>query len=51
MNVVGHFERGTSMTYTTIVGNDVANASVMMVPDADHVNTSIWPGVSMTQYL
>lgn len=41
MNVVGDFERGTSITYTTIVGNDVANASVIMVPDADHVNTSI----------
>jgi len=27
------------------------NASVMMVPEADHVNTSIWPGVSNTTYL
>lgn len=44
MNVVGDFDRGTSITYTTIVGKDVANASVMIVPDADHVNTSIWPG-------
>lgn len=41
MNVVGDFERGTSITYTTIVGNDVANASVMIVPDADQVKTSI----------
>ena len=27
------------------------NVSVMMVPDADHVNTSICPGVSNTTYL
>lgn len=41
MNVVGHLDRGTSITYTIIVGNEVAKASVMIVPDADHVNTSI----------
>lgn len=41
INVVGHFDLGTSMTYTTIVGNDVASASVIIVPDADHVKTSI----------
>lgn len=41
MNVVGHLERTTSMTYTTTVGNEVASASVIIVPDADHVNTSI----------
>lgn len=29
-----------------IVGNVEANASVIIDPEADHVNTSIWPGVS-----
>ena len=32
--------------YTTTVANEDASASVMMAPDADQVNTSIWPGVS-----
>lgn len=41
MNVVGCTERTTSMTYMTIVGKEDANASVIIVPDADHVNTSI----------
>lgn len=41
MKVVGDFERGTSITYTIIVGKDVANASVIIVPLADQVNTSI----------
>lgn len=31
--------------------NTPTSASVMMVPDADHVNTSICPGVSMITYL
>jgi hypothetical protein len=30
------------------LGKDVASDSVMMAPDADHVNASIWPGVSTT---
>ena len=32
--------------YTTTVAKEDASASVMMAPDADQVNTSIWPGVS-----
>ena len=34
-----------------IVGKVDANASVMIAPDADHVNTSIWPGVSRIMQL
>lgn len=41
INVVGFIDRTTSITYTIIVGNDVARPSVIIVPDADHVNTSI----------
>lgn len=33
------------------VGNADARVSVMICPDALHVNTSIWPGVSMNTYL
>lgn len=51
INVVGFVVRGVSTTYTTTVGKDDANESVMMEPDADHVNTSIWPGVSMNTWL
>ena len=34
----------------TIVGKDEAKSSVMIEPDADHVKTSICPGVSTTMY-
>ena len=34
-----------------IVGKVDPNASVMIEPDADHVNTSIWPGVSRIMQL
>ena len=32
-------------------GSEVTSRSVMMAPDADQVNTSIWPGVSTMMYL
>lgn len=48
MNVTGFTLRMVSITYTTTVGNVDARASVIMLPEADHVNTSIWPGVSIT---
>lgn len=47
INVTGLTERTVSITYTTIVGKEVASDSVMMLPEADQVNASIWPGVSI----
>ena len=41
MNVTGFTQRAVSMMYATTVGNDDASDSVIMAPDADHVNTSI----------
>lgn len=41
MKVAGAVVRGVSMIYATTVGNDEATASVMIAPDADHVNISI----------
>jgi hypothetical protein len=41
MNVTGDTLRTVSITYTTTVGQDEARDSVIIVPDADHVNTSI----------
>lgn len=35
----------------TLVAFTQTRASVMMVPDADQVKTSIWPGVSINTYL
>lgn len=46
INVAGAVVLGVSMMYATTVGNEDATASVMMAPDADQVNISIWPGVS-----
>ena len=46
INVTGSLDLTASNTYTTTVGNCAANASVIILPDADHVKTSIWPGVS-----
>ena len=46
MNVTGLALRGVSITYTSTVGSVEARASVIIWPDADHVNTSICPGVS-----
>lgn len=43
MKVTGETLRTVSITYTTTVGHDDARASVIIVPEADHVNTSIWP--------
>lgn len=51
MNVTGERVRGVSTTYKTTVGKVAANMSVIIAPEADHVNTSIWPGVSMKIYL
>ena len=41
MKVTGLVLLTVSMTYTTMVGKLDANVSVIMDPDADHVNTSI----------
>jgi len=46
MNVTGLVLLAVSIMYTTTVAKEDASASVIMAPDADHVNTSIWPGVS-----
>ena len=51
MNVTGLVLLAVSIMYTTIVANEDPSASVIMAPDADHVNTSIWPGVSKIAYL
>ena len=37
--------------YTTTVAKEDASASVIIAPDADHVKTSIWPGVSKIAHL
>uniref|UniRef100_A0A0E9RC25 Uncharacterized protein n=1 Tax=Anguilla anguilla TaxID=7936 RepID=A0A0E9RC25_ANGAN len=50
MNVTGLTLRDVSITYTTTQGKEEARASVMMVPEADQVKTSICPGVSMRTY-
>lgn len=46
MKVTGFVLLAVSIIYTTTVAKEDASASVMMAPDADQVNTSIWPGVS-----
>lgn len=46
IKVIGCEERGVSTTYKRTVGREDDSDSVMMVPDADQVNTSICPGVS-----
>ncbi len=46
MKVAGAVVRGVSMMYAITVGNEAAIASVMIVPEADQVKISIWPGVS-----
>lgn len=46
MKVAGAIVRGVSITYAMTVGIDDATASVIIAPDADQVNISIWPGVS-----
>lgn len=51
MNVTGLTLLTVSITYTTTVGYEEARVSVMMVPEADQVNTSICPGVSKIIYL
>ena len=47
MNVTGLAQRGVSITYTTTVGSVAASVSVMIVPDADHVNTCETPHVTI----
>jgi hypothetical protein len=39
-------QRGVSTTNARTVGKVAARADVTIDPDADHVNASIWPGVS-----
>lgn len=51
INVVGDVVRGVSMMYATTVGRELAMASVMIAPEADHVKISICPGVSTSMYL
>lgn len=46
MKVGGLWQRGVSITKSKIVGNEDARLSAIILPEADHVNTSIWPGVS-----
>jgi hypothetical protein len=46
IKVAGAVVRGVSITYAITVGREEATASVIMAPDADQVNISIWPGVS-----
>jgi hypothetical protein len=46
MKVAGAVVRGVSMMYAMTVGKEDATASVIIAPDADQVNISIWPGVS-----
>ena len=41
MKVTGLVVRGVSIMYKTTVGFNVATDSVIIEPDADHVNTSI----------
>lgn len=41
MNVTGDTLLTVSITYTTTVGQEDANVSVTIVPEADHVKTSI----------
>lgn len=41
IKVAGLAERGVSTTYVTMVGKVDAKASVMIAPEADHVNISI----------
>jgi hypothetical protein len=49
MKVPGVLERGVSTTKTRTVGSVPASMSVMTAPLADHVKTSICPGVSTTK--
>lgn len=47
MKVIGCDERGVSTTYKRTVGREDDSDSVMILPEADQVKTSIWPGVSI----
>ena len=51
MKVVGLWLRTVSTTNKMTVGNLDASASVIIVPEADQVNTSTCPGVSNNTYL
>lgn len=51
IKVIGCDERGVSTTYKRTVGRDDESDSVMIVPEADQVKTSIWPGVSIRTIL
>ena len=47
IKVIGCDERGVSTTYKRTVGREDERDSVMILPEADQVKTSIWPGVSI----
>ena len=51
IKVTGLTDRTVSITYTMTVGKVVASDSVIMLPDADQVNASICPGVSINTEL
>lgn len=51
INVLVEAVRGVSMIYAMTVGKDDASESKIMLPDALHTNTSIWPGVSTKIFL
>ena len=50
MKVCGCAHLGVSMMNAIMVGKPDAKASVIMAPEADQVNISIWPGVSTMTY-
>ncbi len=51
MKVLGFWHLVASATYTKTVGKVLAKAVVIIWPEADQVNTSIYPGVSTTNSL
>jgi len=50
INVIGFILLTKSVTYIMTVGNKAAKDSVIIFPEALHVNTSICPGVSIIMY-
>ena len=50
INELGLVHRVVSITYTIVVGKENASVSVIIAPEADQVNASICPGVSITMY-
>ena len=50
INELGFVQRVVSITYMMVVGKENARVSVIIAPEADQVNASICPGVSITMY-